>query len=249
MMSEFNKKILLDNIAFLLKENSMMIGDLESQAGVSTGYISRLAKDEKAKPNIDFVVRTASIFGVSIDMLLNFNITVLAAKDKYIAAFLRRLIEDTLNGKFGWNRELGHVLKQKTFIYDENETHPLFSKIFIADERETDCPYPVERNAFVSHSYGENTRIMDDCYNLELQPGVYLYYMDIFDISKDFEFCQEIWMVKPKNEKFYICSAKDNLLLRDVIMELGTAIRENLKHPIINNDVKSVIDDYMSIPF
>ena len=49
MTEEFNKKIMLDNISFLLNESGKKIGELETEAGVSTGYISRISKDEKTK--------------------------------------------------------------------------------------------------------------------------------------------------------------------------------------------------------
>ena len=47
MSKEFNKQQMLDNITFFLQEFSKKIGELETEAGVSPGYISRITKDEK----------------------------------------------------------------------------------------------------------------------------------------------------------------------------------------------------------
>ena len=52
MNIEFNKQLMLDNISFLLKESEKKIGELESEAGVSAGYISRISKEGNTKPGI-----------------------------------------------------------------------------------------------------------------------------------------------------------------------------------------------------
>ena len=45
MTDEFNKQIMLNNISFLLNKFDKRIGELETEAGVSAGYISRITKD------------------------------------------------------------------------------------------------------------------------------------------------------------------------------------------------------------
>ena len=52
MSVEFNKQLMLDNISFLLKEFGKKIGELEAEAGVSPGYISRISKDGPSRVSI-----------------------------------------------------------------------------------------------------------------------------------------------------------------------------------------------------
>ena len=44
-LGEFSNRILTSNIAFLTKKSGIRTGDLEKMLGLSTGYISRTAKD------------------------------------------------------------------------------------------------------------------------------------------------------------------------------------------------------------
>ena len=89
MSEEFNKKQMLDNISFLLQEFSKKIGELEAEAGVSPGYISRITKDEKTKPGIDFIVKTADALNVSVDTLLNADFTKMTSTERYLVKLLR----------------------------------------------------------------------------------------------------------------------------------------------------------------
>ena len=84
---EFDKKRMLENISFLLKEKGKKIGELETEAGVSVGYISRTSKDENAKPGIDFILKVAEALNISVDMLLKVDLTDLTPTEKYLLSF------------------------------------------------------------------------------------------------------------------------------------------------------------------
>ena len=88
--TEINNYILFKNIAFLIKQNDLNIGDFEKSAGVSLGYISRSKKQHS--PSINFIVNTAKILGVSIDDLLTVDL-----EQKYIKNNWDKILGDTLN--------------------------------------------------------------------------------------------------------------------------------------------------------
>ena len=46
------------------------IGELEGEAGVSAGYISRISKYGNTKPGIEFIMKVADSFNVCLDTLL-----------------------------------------------------------------------------------------------------------------------------------------------------------------------------------
>ena len=67
-MFQFDKSKCLGNIYHLVKERGLKIGDLEDQAGVSIGYLSRLNKDDnKSTPGIEFLLAVAQVLNVSLD--------------------------------------------------------------------------------------------------------------------------------------------------------------------------------------
>ena len=105
MEQKFNKTIIFDNIAFMLKESGKKIGELETEAGVSLGYISRMSKEGNAKPGIDFIMKTAEALNVSVDTLLRVDLSSLTATEKYLISFLEKLVKDTFDDKLDWQTE------------------------------------------------------------------------------------------------------------------------------------------------
>ena len=83
MDAVFDKKILLENISYLLKEKEMKIGELEAAAKVSTGYISRITKEENSKPGIEFIMNVAEVLNVGMDTLLKVDLSAQTPTEKY----------------------------------------------------------------------------------------------------------------------------------------------------------------------
>lgn len=112
MSEEFNKQLMLENISFILKESGKKIGELETEADVSPGYISRTSKDKKAKPGIDFVVKTAESLNISVDTLLNIDLAGLTPTERYLISFIEKLKRDTADDKLDWIRSSADSLKR-----------------------------------------------------------------------------------------------------------------------------------------
>ena len=151
MNNEFNKKQMFENISYALKLFGKRIGELESETGVSTGYISRTSKDDGAKPGIDFIVKAADALNMSVDTLLNVNLSGLTETERYVINFLDKLNTDTNKGKLEWIARSEHDYNKLEADINGCVDHPLFSFESFYEEGDTEYPDCVERVVFISH--------------------------------------------------------------------------------------------------
>ena len=96
------KNNLLINIEYLSKVRRIKKADLEAAAGVSKGYLSRFKNDDpNSLPSVSFIESAASQLKVTIDALLNADLSdELAA---YNVRLLKKLIKDTENHDLEWS--------------------------------------------------------------------------------------------------------------------------------------------------
>ena len=95
-LPDFANGTLLKNLSFLLKKNSMKMGDLERLLGISAGYISRTAKENSAKKlSIDVVWKIAVLFEISVDKLISDDISELSGNKGLLVNFMDRLLRQT----------------------------------------------------------------------------------------------------------------------------------------------------------
>ena len=155
----FNKTLCFSNIRELLRQNpDVKIGQIEKEAGIRLGYMSRLEKDgNTSEPSMEFVVTAAKLLKVSVDTLISVDLTGLTPTEQYITSFFDKLKEDTLKDRLDWNRETAFNLNRMEpdrngFVY-----HPLFAEETFYEE--TDCEYPQEvtKIVFNSKTFGPKT--------------------------------------------------------------------------------------------
>jgi transcriptional regulator with XRE-family HTH domain len=262
MINEFNKQLMLDNISYLLKESGKKIGELETEAGVSPGYISRISKEGNTKPGIEFIMNVADSLKISIDTLLNVDLSEMTPNERYLLSFLEKLNRDTLGDKLDWNSESADRLNRSETDINGNPNHPLLSFETFYEEGETEYPDEVSRVVFVSKSFECKTSIHDDCFNLRLKNGSILYLMNIsksvYKINDPDAFAKEIWMHTPDAGSHFLCSNNVISPLANLVDELYSTVSERMKHPRIKRELQYVIDAFMkddmsddddSIPF
>jgi transcriptional regulator with XRE-family HTH domain len=105
---DFDKTILHNNIAFLLKKYDMRMGELEQLLKISSGYISRTAKPSSDKKlSIDVVWKIARIFGISLSDLLGTDLSIPSNNTDMVAKFLIKLCEQTKENIIEWESEGG----------------------------------------------------------------------------------------------------------------------------------------------
>ncbi|HHY08673.1 MAG TPA: helix-turn-helix transcriptional regulator [Corynebacteriales bacterium] len=249
MTEEFNKKIMLDNISFLLNESGKKIGELETEAGVSTGYISRISKDEKTKPGIEFIMKVAESLNTSIDTLLKVELGEMTPTERYLVSFLEKLNKDTLDDRLDWNIESADELQRVETDMNGYVDHPLLSYETFYEESECEYPEEVSRVVFISKSFDCRTAINGDCFNLRLKNNSYLYIMNIsksvHNVNDSDAFAKEIWMYTPGVGASYLCSNKDVSPLALLVENLYLTVSERMKHPRIKNELKYIIDSFM----
>lgn len=250
MSIEFNKQQLIDNINYLLKESNMKIGELESEAGVSIGYISRITKESSIKPGIDFIINAAHSLNVSVDTLLNVPLSETTPTERYLISFLEKLKRSTADDDLNWVRESPDSLNRMETDINGYALHPLFSYETFMEQGEMEYPEEVSRVVFTSHSFGVHTYICGDCFNLRMKNSSYIYLMNI---SKSVHrtgdasaYAKEVWMHSPGSGTSFLCSTKSNDIFSTVINDLYATVLEFSKHPKVNKNLQHVIDAFMN---
>jgi len=245
---DFNKQRMLDNISFLLKEKKKKIGELESECGVSAGYISRSAKDNAAKPGIDFVVNAANALGVTVDTLINYDLSSLTPTERYLIAFIEKLKKDTDDDKLEWKKNYAENLNNLEPDRDGYVSHPLFNLETITMDGD---PYPIEEQivVFCSVSFGYATRIADNCFSLKMKNKSTLYLMSLKKESRrndePTKYAYELWLHKPSVGAEYLCGSRGDSVLSQLVTDLYEVVSVYSRHPLIDKRLRSVIDAFM----
>ena len=247
----FNKSICFSNIRELLKDNpDVKIGQIEKEAGIRLGYMSRLEKgDNTAEPSVEFIVTAAKLLNVSVDTLITMDLANLTPTEKYLVSFIEKLKSDTIQDKINWSVETPFELSRCGVDCNGECDHPLFSvETFY---RESECEYPdeVTETVYVSKTFGPNTSINGDCYNLRLKNGSIFYLMDLVKdvhrVGDKSAYVKEAIMYVPYKKTQVLATTKDEYPIGQLLEELFLTVKERMKHPQVSNDVMTAIDAFM----
>lgn len=248
MVKEFNKKLMLENIAFLVKERGLKVGELEAKVGVSPGYISRTSKEDGPTPGIEFITNISKELRVSIDTLIFANMAEMTSTERYVASFLEKLERDTVADKLNWSRESADSLNRMEMDRNGIVQHPLF-RYETFYEGYGDDAEEVSECRFVSHAYDIHSYIAGDCFNFQMKNGTLLYLMNVskscYRKNDAGVFTKEVWLFAPDNGSQYICAACDAAPIGGLVESLYNAVTENSKHPKIKPEFQYAIDAFM----
>ena len=247
----FNKSLCFSNIRELLRQNpDVKIGQIEKEAGIRLGYMSRLEKEgNKSEPSMEFIVTAAKLLKVSLDTLVSVNLTGLTPTEQYIVNFFDKLKADTLADKLDWNIESSDYLNRLEPDMNGYVDHPLFNLDTFYEEGECEYPDEVTRVVFTSRSFGPKTFICGDCYKLRMKNGTTLYLMDIeksvHKLNDAGAYAREIWTYTPQvGCQFLVCS-KDETPIAPLVDTLFSIVKERMQHPKLNKAVMYAIDSFM----
>lgn len=249
-IGDFDKTVMLSNISTLLKEHGMKMGELEQILGISTGYISRIAKPGSDKKlSIDVAWKIARLFNRSLYELLEVNYSELTPTEKYLVSFIEKLCSDTVADRLEWNRESADSLNRAEMDINGNPNHPLLSYETFYEEGETEYPDQVSRVVLVSRTFDCHTSFNGDCYNLKMKNGTYLYIVNIcksvHKIGDKDAYAKEIWMYKPQVGAHFLCSNRDSSVLSNLVERLYAIVCDRMQHPQIKHELQDVIDAFM----
>ena len=93
---QYDKKVLLKNISYLIKKKGIKIGELEKSIGVSAGYISRInKKNDGVSTNVDIIYKIAHELGVTMDVLVSVDLEEIGDNEQYLLNFFKSLESKT----------------------------------------------------------------------------------------------------------------------------------------------------------
>jgi len=247
----FDKNLCFSNIRWLLKQKpEVKIGQIEKEAGIRLGYMSRLEKEgNTSEPSIEFVVTAAKLLNVGIDTLVSINLSGLTANEKYLLRVFDKLKTDTLADKLEWNIEKATYLNYMETDINGNTGHPLFELRTFYEKTEIEYPNQVTRVIFPSKSFEENTYINGDCYNLRLKNGTILYLMNICKntTSKDDPPASaiEAWTYVPKSCASVLLTSLDQSSIAPIVSALYEVVKNQMTHLRINKSAIPALDAFL----
>lgn len=248
----FDKTLCFSNIRELLKQNpEVKIGQIEKEAGIRLGYMSRLEKDgNTAEPSMEFIITASKLLKVSIDTLVSINLAGLTPHEQYIVKFFDKLKADTIADKLDWNSEKAFDLNHLETDENGKTSHPLFSFETFFEEGECDYPDQVSRVVFPSNTFGYNTFIKDDCFDLRLKNGTVLYLMSVeksvHHINDSNAIAIETWLFVPGSGSSVLVTSQDGTPIAPIVADLYETVKLQMKHPKINKHALYAIDAFMN---
>lgn len=239
----FDKRCFIDNVYYLAKLRDIKIGALEANAGLSTGYLARLNKeDNKSVPSIEVLVSFAKMLKVSMDSLIGCDLASMSGTDKYICDFLDKLIFDTTNNKYIWIKEDASILHAS----ERGAEHPLLKN--------------VGDNHFYNNHYlsqfrpNEDVELDDIQYYVEIGQETCIYLMNTLvtfrstdknDTRTENEielYLQKGRVIKKICRKHY----KQASPFDDKLLQLRQAAKDSTQHINLDEELREVIDLFMA---
>lgn len=257
---EFDKRRCMSAIYAIAKEKGVKIGDLEKEANVSTGYLSKLNKEENtSSPSIELLYTVARVLGVTIDMLVHSEYEGLSSNEKYILKFLDKLVSDTLSGELQWEKETKKQLLNVECGYMGGEPyteHPLFEATVISVVGESGYPENTHlESCYYSRFFSEGeTKIAGDGFHANLCPAdadIYIMKVENEESHMGIGYDQfEVYLVNKGSVKPIGCSDFVCGEVSRQIQNLYKVIVDADSNLGVNDEVKGIIDLYMEgLPF
>lgn len=248
MKFELKRKLVLDNIYFLLKEKNMRISELEEKAEVSPGLISRMAKEgSTTKISIEFLVSVASVLGVSVDSLVNYDYRSLNKTDMQLLCFFDKLKKQTIDGLLFWIKETQRDM-DNIHTYTNLETdHPLFTGVmdafnkpvheYVSKFSESGHATPAGSIYHTNFSGSKSIFIAPVKYNDNDNTVNYEVYFADLDYIRD-EWYDSEPVCATKIEGFSV--------FNEILTQLYTALLQSDKHAKLSSSAWDAIDDFMN---
>lgn len=235
----YSKKRFLSNLGYLMKKKNVRIGEIETAANLSAGYFSRIKGEENDSqcPNIEALYAIAEKLDVSLDFLLNAELTSLNDSEEYLLKFINWLIKNTEIGKLDWKKQ-----------YMEDVTndgkHPL--NHWVAEVGYNSDPYLVYDSLFTN----KQLEIANDVCYLDLEDNKRIYLVQCrFTDQEESPFMQyEMYMMLGK-EKRKVANGGDDTksVFEKTLSNLFSFALKSSNDVKLEGDVKEEIKKFMDI--
>ena len=236
----YDKYACLNNIRELLKAKGIKIGQLEAEAGLQPGYISRLIKPDNAiEPSLELVVTASKMLGVNVDSLLQEKPNVASEPERYLMNFTRKLISDTQCSVLAWHMESPSMIARsysRESIFPNR--HPLMP-FHVPDSSETEFCYE-------SRALGLPVYIKSWSYFAKL-PGseseIYIFPISSPALAGE---VYEVYLAGPDSMELICCTAETSNSISQVVRSLFCAAERYCTHIHLTERSRSRIDSYMN---
>lgn len=255
----FNKWRTIKNIRYLLNNSDIKIGDIEREARVASGYISRIAREgSTTDPSIEFLMAISKIFKINISDLLNSDLENesdgFTPNEVSVYEFIKQIFMDTNNGTIVWKKYDKENFKEDVIPYEalgaDYEHSPFLNHY---EERlNQDNTFDGYVYSFRSWFYDDyKYAISDVVYEGTLRNNSYIVLLPITYLSganlktSVDEF--EVYILK-NGKVIPICSTyKAKGCIKNSIIDLYNIVTRFIANINLTSEAKSFIDDYLSV--
>ena len=248
----FDRNLCLMNIRTLLRKSDVKIGQIETQADVRIGYLSRLERPGcTTEPSIQFVATAAKMLNVTVDELMYAQITDLSEDEQTVKDFLSDLLKDTIDRNIHWNKLSSDILGKPHKAYeDPNAFHPMLT----ADPSDFDSDGTPNTTKFISDFYPESKiRAKDGTYYAhidEISAEIYIVWCTAVVDDKYIpgQTFFEIYLIDGDQKRNTICTTVNAApQIISAVGDLYKAAVSNSSQVYLNDNTKSLINHYRSL--
>ena len=118
----YSNSIFLANVEHIRKQRGLKVGQVETAAEVSTGYLARLSKNPNTMPGAEVLINLALYFGVSIDSLLLCDLSSLSEEEEMLSKYLQKIRNATAHGVINWQVE-SKLMSTKRVLWNGSFAH------------------------------------------------------------------------------------------------------------------------------
>ena len=144
-MNTINLTTVYNNIKNLAKKLNIRMSEIEEAAGVSPGYMSRLAQKNGDTANtalLGVIASASKKLSVSMESILFSDLSSMSPEEEKMLQFITKLLEDTEKGTFHWKQDSEESIKDE--IDKKRGSHPLFV---------TDKSYDPDNDAYMDITF------------------------------------------------------------------------------------------------
>lgn len=253
------RAVWLENVTNLTEEQNVKTGEFEKSIGVSQGYLSRARNkmdngESIVYPPVPVLRKIAKALGISIDMLLDYELPTNLDNLRTLGDVIAKIIRDTNDRRIVWDKYNWDDLQYDGYRF----THNLLQRNLIADNTppeyspgwDPDHDYREWSEEYYYHSkFNKDVSATGEFYKGTISDYEYIY---LVNVSVEDRSGWEIYMEGHYDEYFGTSFEKvlstlekptDTLLVK--VNDLIMCIKRNSKDAYIGYALRGLIDDYM----
>lgn len=230
-MGEVKITTVVENIYALAQEKDIKIGDLERDAGVSAGYLSRFLKPSGAiiKMAADVLFKICDCLKMSVEDVVYYNSDDRTPVQKKMDSFLKKLARDTENYEIVWKKYVNKTLFKS--IIENKYISPFYDETYMKSavhnwDEDFTC---VLADNTVLYLISVHYEIDPDKHFMKTTPGYELYAST--DNGKFVKLCYADNAVNPTYFQKLLRLAKDAKVASD--------------KGIVDKEAENIIDSYL----